>query len=500
MIKPTEQQANVIQAFKTVTEQKPLVVKARAGTGKTWTIEQGSRDNPDARILLLCFNKPIAEAAKLRMPANVTCKTFAAFSWNAPMADGFLDSTYGRVYGSVRNERGVQRVNWYFQAKMYAKKFKVELPIINAARATIDYFVSTADAFIGKFHVPYLLWAGKPKEEQEGFKEEVVTIARKMWRMKENPKDRMMPVNWNDITKLVQLEGDAKRFRGQFDYVIVDEAQDITACVLDLIKQMRCPIILVGDDFQRLYAFIHTINSLDELGGEPLFLTESHRFDQTIANAANDVLDLLQHKTPKLVGTGQPAKISYSPPTARYTMLSRTNTGLLANALQAIRQDKRIHVMGDLMGAMKQLESGYYLSIGQPDKVTHHSLSGFSTWDEIEALSEIDSDMKLLCSQIKMYGNQIPHLCSELEDAGEVPECKADVVLSTIHKAKGREWPHVKLDNDFSKLVYFSKKDREYKVKKFEVYTMYVGVTRAQQVLYPNDIFQQCKGWKELLA
>jgi len=48
-------------------------------------------------------------------------------------------------------------------------------------------------------------------------------------------------------------------------------------------------------------------------------------------------------------------------------------------------------------------------------------------------------------------------------------------------------------------LVYFSEKDRRYKVKKFEVYTTYVALTRAKQVLYPNNVLGKCKGWMELL-
>jgi superfamily I DNA/RNA helicase len=492
MIAFNEQQQAVIHAFPNVSLDRPLVVKARAGTGKTSTIEGGFRKNLQSRILLLCFNKSIADAAKARMPANVTAKTFAGLTWNTPMFDPVkrCDSTYGRVYG--------HRVNWRFYTSKFANLLRVEDTVIHAARATLNYFVATKDKYIGKHHVQKLLWMGKPKEEQEGFKDEVVTVSRKLWAMKLNPRDKSMPVNWNDITKMVQVEGDARHL-GQYEYVVVDEAQDITACVFDIIQQMRCPTILVGDDFQRLYAFIYTINSLDELSNEPMYLTESHRFDQNLADQANTVLDLLNHQTPKLKGVGKPTSINYAEPTGAHTVLCRTNTGLLAEALKAIRNNKKIHVMGNLMDSVQQLESGYYLSIGQTEKVTHPSLIGMKDWTEVEALKEHDTDLAVLFRQVNTYGNQIPHFCEELETAGEVAECKADVVLSTVHKAKGREWSHVRLNNDFPKLVYFSENERKYKVKKFEVYTLYVALTRAQSVLYPNDVLGLCKGWKELL-
>lgn len=493
----TKQQSDAISCFPKVTEKKPLIIKARAGTGKTTLIEEGTKSHK-VPTLLLCFNTEIKKHAELRMPPNVTCKTFAGLAWNVPLQEGLRNSTYGRIYGSVKNERGLERVRWRFLTGEYAKRFRVEEHIIHASRLTLECFVSTADRVINSYHIPKYLWMGKPKEEQKGFCEEVVSLSRKMWRMKENPKDKLMPVYWNDIIKMVQIEGDIIRMN-DYDLIIVDEAQDITACVLDLIKQLRKALILVGDDFQRLYAFIRTINSLDELEGVVKYLTESLRFDEVLASAANDTLDLLQHKSPRLIGSGPPTKISYDEPKCQHTVLCRTNSGLLEEAIKAVRLNKRINVMGDLMGSIKQLESGYYLSIGQLDRVTHGSLIGMKDWSEVESLKEYDPNLQMMYNQVIMYGNRIPHFCEELEDAGEVPEHKAEIVLSTVHKAKGREWNHVRMSRDFPKLIYFSENDRAYKVKKHEVYTAYVAITRARSTLYANDILGQCKAWKELL-
>ncbi len=90
--------------------------------------------------------------------------------------------------------------------------------------------------------------------------------------------------------------------------------------------------------------------------------------------------------------------------------------------------------MGNIMDSVKQLESGYFLSIGQPDRVTHPSLLGVKDWNEVEVMKETDSDMALLFRQVTRYGAEIPNFCEELENAGTVAECKADVVLSTVHK------------------------------------------------------------------
>lgn len=495
LFKLTEQQDDAIKYFKEVTPSNPLVVEARAGTGKSTLIEHGCRDNLQSRVLLLCFNKSIAEAAVKRMPANVTAKTFSGWTWNAPLSSTLpsgiqVDSTYGRVYG--------HRVKWRFDAKKLANLFRVDTSLIYAARATLDFFVSTADPYITKYHVPKRLWIGKEKKEQEGFKDEVTSISRRIWRMKQEKSNKLVPTTWSDITKMVQVERDIQR-TDDYEFVIVDEAQDITACVLDLILQKGSPTIMVGDSLQKLYNYLYMIDAMEKIGGMKKYLTESQRFDQTLANAANSVLDLLQGDFPKIVGNGQKTDIRYDEPNGKYTILCRTNMGLLSESLSSIRKGKKIHVMGNIMDAVKQLESGYYLSVGLPDNVTHPSLLGVKDWNEIEVMKESDADMALLYRQVTKYGSQIPGFCEELENAGEVAESTADVILSTVHRAKGREWDNVKMFSDFQKLVYFSEKDRRYKVNKNEVYTTYVAVTRAKRTLYPNDILGKCKAWGELL-
>ena len=52
-----------------------LIVKAFAGTGKTFTLIQYAHQNPDKRILYLAYNRAIRDEAVQKFPANVDCKT-----------------------------------------------------------------------------------------------------------------------------------------------------------------------------------------------------------------------------------------------------------------------------------------------------------------------------------------------------------------------------------------------------------------------------------------
>jgi superfamily I DNA/RNA helicase len=321
-----------------------------------------------------------------------------------------------------------------------------------------------------------------------------------LWNLKTNFKEKEIPVEFDDWLKMFQL--DKTRFKGRYDAVIVDEAQDVTPRDLAIVHNIPGQKIFVGDDFQQLYAWRGSVNSFEELGiNDELFLTQSFRFGEAIAEKANDVLALLQHDTPKIVGyANQHSTVSFSgSPQEKHTILCRTNTGLLANTLTSIRNGKLVHVVGNLMESINLLESAYYLSIGRNHLVKHPTMTLISDWNVLVELAQHDTDLKVLIKQVEEYKGAIPSICEELRMAGDVPPHRADIIVSTVHKAKGMEWDTVKLHDDFPELVYFSRKDRCYKVKKAEVYCLYVAITRARKQLYANPIMTQVKGWQDVL-
>jgi hypothetical protein len=63
---------------------------------------------------------------------------------------------------------------------------------------------------------------------------------------------------------------------------------------------------------------------------------------------------------------------------------------------------------------------------------------------------------------------------------GQPSEAEADVVVSTAHKAKGREWPTVRLADDFP--------DEHDPGVPEQTRLAYVAVTRAQHVLDCNAV------------
>lgn len=476
----TQQQVAIIEGARS---NRDLIVKARAGTGKTAVIEMTGRDQMHKNVLLLCFNKDIRVAAESRMPANVTCKTFHQLGW----------PTYGKYFDSQMKLR--------FYTKKIAHLIRCDEAIINVAKETVKKFTASDDRVITGFHVPYPSYVKKSKEEQNAFKEEVVSAARSLWTHKTNFKNHVVPVDFDDWLKMFELEG---RIRGQFDMVITDEGQDVTKRDLSISNKIQSQKMIVGDDFQQLYSWRGSVNSLEDAGiNDELFLTQSFRFGEAIAEKANEVLSLLNHKTPPLMGYAPiDSQISWdNKPTEKHTILCRTNAGLLSHALDMIRKGKTIHIVGNMADMIRRLESAWYLSIGDVKKVTHPEMILIGSWESVLELTKLDTDMKMLVQQVTKYNSSIPGICEELKAAGEYSEHSADVTLSTVHKSKGLEWDVVRLAEDFpEELIQFSHRERKYVVKKSEVYCLYVAVTRAKQKLYVNSTMSQLKHWKNLLS
>ena len=478
----TQQQQDII---KHVNQGSDLVAKARAGTGKTSCVEMVARSRMDRNILLLCFNKDVRVAADARMPANVTAKTFHQLGWHS--------------HGKYFQNRTPQRVR--FVPKIIARRLGCEDRVANIARETVRRFTASADSVVSHWHVPRESYQALPENQRNNFKEEVVTAARRLWNMKCSYKERDIPVEFDDWLKMYQM--DRQRPKGQFDLVITDEAQDITPRDLAIVQNMRAQQLAVGDDFQQLYGWRGSIKDFKDFDiDEVKYLTESHRFGPEIAERANDVLSLLQHDAPPLIGSPHKAsKVLWDKrPTTPYTVLCRTNAGLLTETLNAVRDGHSIHVVGDLMRSIGLLESAWYLSIGQLEKVTHPQMTLIGDWNAVQELAEFDTDLKVLVKQVETHSSMIPNLCEELRCAGEAPAHRADVIISTVHRSKGLQWKTVQMSDDFpDSLIYFSKKERKYQIKKAEVYCLYVALTRAEDTLYVNSTLSQIRSWRELL-
>lgn len=116
---------------------------------------------------------------------------------------------------------------------------------------------------------------------------------------------------------------------------------------------------------------------------------------------------------------------------------------------------------------------------------THPELYAFRSWLEVQDYAQDDAgrDLKAAVDLIDEHGADT--LIGYLDQLA--PESSADVVISTAHKAKGREWNRVRIGDDFRP----PKKDDDGgpgEPSPTEAMLAYVAVTRAKTALHRGSL------------
>ena len=155
-------------------------------------------------------------------------------------------------------------------------------------------------------------------------------------------------------------------------------------------------------------------------------------------------------------------------------MLCRSNAGAIDAVLRFQRAGRHPHLVG---GGEEVVRFAKAVSELQETGSTRHpELACFTSWAEVLAYVEQDpqgDELALMVKLIEEYGLQI--ILDALD--GMIAENAADVIVSTAHKAKGREWPRVRLAGDFAEPL-----DRGAGADG-ELRLLYVSATRAREVL-----------------
>jgi superfamily I DNA/RNA helicase len=111
----------------------------------------------------------------------------------------------------------------------------------------------------------------------------------------------------------------------------------------------------------------------------------------------------------------------------------------------------------------------------------------FASWDEIKAAAQGQKDgapgdpaLHVLVRLIKDRDRRVLEMCRQLEACVESPAA-AQITVSTVHKAKGLEWPRVLMSSDLNQFV--NLQGGQPVIELEEAYIMYVALTRARRKL-----------------
>lgn len=255
--------------------------------------------------------------------------------------------------------------------------------------------------------------------------------ARNIWDKMSDPGDAL-PLGHDGYLKLWALS----RPQLAADFVLLDEAQDTNPVVLDVLARQNAQIVYVGDRHQQIYEWRGAVNAMELVEADhTTYLTTSFRFGERIAHAASSVLSKLDEQRPL---TGNPERASYIGSDASEAILSRTNASVMSAVLSELGSGRRPHVVGGTGELIRMLHGVLDLKHGRPSDVSE--FFGFSNWNDVVEFTKepAGEQLRTFVKLVETHGEE--RLISSLKETCS-DEKRADVVISTAHKAKGRECP-----------------------------------------------------------
>lgn len=460
MLTPTAEQQAIIDF---VVSRRHLRVMALAGCTKTTTLEMVARALDTRRILYLAFNKTVADEARRRFPRNVEARTGHSLAFQA------VGHRYGpRLTNSLFTLRA--HVPRWADRTLSAKAGFDKATGLAVVIQTLNAFLHQPDPAPTVAHIPPVAlahWVPAQRAEAEAA---VLDVVRYFWREMIRP-DGPIPVTHDVYFKLWQLQHP----RLPYDVLLLDEAQDADPVLLDVLRHQSAQLVFVGDPYQAIYGWRGAKDALATWKGATLPLTQTFRFGPELAATANQVLDRLG-SAQRLIGSGPSALRS-----TREALIARTTIGLIDQAVLSLDAREKVAIVGGAEPLAALLEGAYALRNGRRPR--HPDLALFRTWRDLTAAAQTPAgaEFQPLIRFLKREKDRVPRIAERLRRE-TLPEEKAHRVLTTAHKAKGREWAHVTCAADFRWPQH--PEDRE------EAHLIYVTLTRAQHRLVAPDLLE----------
>jgi len=492
-------------------EQKAVIahrgnarVNAVAGSGKTSTLVGYAQERPSQRILYLAYNRSVREEAVRKF-------------WSANCHNVKIETAHSLAYRMLdvrRNYQITQSGNLRLtdiielcglqpapQSPNFHLIFARHIQRLltgfcnSAARsfAELDYLAGVTDSKAREFVQANL---------GEIYSQARAVLAR-MYKAE-------IPITHDAYLKFFQLTDPLL----QFDAILFDEGQDASPVMLDVFLRQRATKVIVGDTHQQIYRFRGAVNSLENVPFTDFTLSTSFRFRQEVADLAERALSLKswirRYPNPvRITGAGDCQEKNSR------AVIARSNLRLLKAAIDAMiyRGFKRLHFEGDL-NSYTYLNEGaslfdvLHLRLGNRAKIRNPFIKAFEDYPALLEYMEAaeDTELRLIVEIVNEYGPALFDYIRRLREL-QVPKEAAEIIFSTVHKAKGQEYDQVEVAEDFINgeklevILAKARKDPE-KFKNLdldalaeEINILYVAITRVKNVLMiPFDVLHGNNG------
>nr|WMC95682.1 UvrD-helicase domain-containing protein [Aminobacter aminovorans] len=459
-MKPTAEQLEAVERFR---GDGALKINAFAGTGKTTTLRLLA-NSTSRRGMYLAFNRSIAAEASEKFPTNVNCSTVHSLAFRAtPKEFRHGDKMTGSLNANAFADHLGYEDHFVGGVKLSARQQG------HLARETLRRFLQGGRSHIEDRHLPNLDEFGSlatlDDEHRRRIEQQALRGATAIWGRMRDPRDPL-PLGHDGYLKLWALSEP----RLSTDFILLDEAQDTNPVVLGVLARQQAQIVYVGDRHQQIYEWRGALNAMDLARADhTTYLTTSFRFGERIAAAASNVL---KHLDETRALTGNPNCHSFIGSNDCDAILARTNASVMSSVISELTIGRKPHVVGGTNELLRMLRGVQDLKRNKSSDVPE--FFGFAAWNEVVEFSAepAGQQLKTFVSLVEKHGEE--RLINTLSRTADDEET-ADVVISTAHKAKGREWETVRLTDDF-----LPSKPESDEVDPSEIRLFYVALTRAR--------------------
>jgi len=480
---PSAQQQEIFDWF--AKGQGNLVIRARAGCGKTTTILQAIQYAPEQKILLAAFNKEIASELKSRLSdQRARAQTLHSLGY------WFCRKNWAQL--QIDEKRGMKLAQKAIPVKVDKLVIQAVADLASKAK-NVAPFASVSDLVDIALRFGIVGVECATEDESWSIKDlaNSAHVAMALACQHDGTIDYddmiFLPVKNRWVFPLYQL-------------VVIDEAQDMNPAQLMLAKQScrhNGRVVVVGDNCQAIYAFRGAdSDALDnlkqELRAKELGLNITYRCPKkVVALAARLVSDFQAAPTAPegIVDEGELQFIHQDAAPGDF-VLSRTNAPLITVCLAILRQGRPAYIRGRDIGA-----SLCALVRRMQVDTTQELLARIEDWrtDTLQKLKDEganESAFQAVSDQastiiVLSEGLVTTHeVLTRIQDLFSNDGKKEAVICSTIHRAKGLESNRVfllaktlycGLQNDGSS----SESVEDVRLQE-EINIHYVGLTRSK--------------------
>lgn len=457
-----------------------LVVNSFAGTGKTTLSGQVAEKLGYEKTLYTAFLKENASEAKERVTSRAYTQDSLAF--NFVLKQSPFVSSFNPKLMNKQSEAGAVQILLGLPNKLDLGSKTVKYYVLSRlVQDTVFNFCNSLDTEIKTSHVPRSVFSDQAIKL-------ITQWACRYWEylISQRVHDKHI-IKFPHLMKFWALRPDIQ-LPYEYENIIVDEAQDTNGAFYQVMQNHQDRnFVVIGDRHQQLFQWRGAVNTMNMFNLPKKSLTMSHRFGNSIAEMANNVLAKHSEPPKEFISGNESIKskiIFYKPdeafPSDVGAILTRTRTEIISIAKNQLELGHAISVKTEFNSIRFMCNNIIALANGKTEAIKHpliarcYSISNLET----ELDSSPDGDVFFALKLYKKFGDEILKIIDQVERLNQ-PESESTRLISTTHALKGREWDTIVISSDYLYLTESLNVQLDE-----ELCVLYVAITRAKKKAY----------------